>query len=371
MNLEHLAAVTPQLIAMAVLIVLSAFFAGSETALFSLSRANRERLSRSPRAGDRYVSTLVSDPKRLIATLLVGNELINISFASLSAAATEHVFEGQDPLTITLIATGVTVPLLLFLGEILPKTIALALAESWARVAARPLGLFMIVTTPVRLIVTAVANLVVRLLGQAGKGERKQLGEDEFKALVDAGSETGELHVAERLLIHNVFEFADRTVAEIMTPSKDVFSLSFELPLGRVVAEVAKSGFSRVPIHRGKQKEREIIGVLFAKDLVGWSSGRLAQKTLKDLVRPPAYVPKTSKCAQVFQEFQRTRTHFAMVVDEYGRQVGLVTMEDLLTELFGQLGQAPRGAVPRPVGDPASGPLQQPIPLPPGEGGPS
>ncbi len=358
-----ISAITPTLAAMAVLVLLSAFFSGSETSLFSLSRGQREKLLRSARSIDRYVATLLSDPKRLIATVLLGNELINITFSSLAASAVERIFGHRfGPLGITFLTTGFTVPLLLLLGEIIPKSIALAIPESWARVAARPLGVFMWIVTPVRVVVSGIASFVVRLLGQKPNPDANKLGEAEFKALVDVGSEAGELEAAERRLIHNVFEFADRSVAEIMTPARDVFSLSFELPLSRVVAEVAKSGYSRVPVHRGKQKEKqEIVGVLFAKDLVGWSSGRLGNKTLKDLIRPVSYVPKTSKCAQVFQEFQRHKTHFAMVVDEYGRQVGLVTMEDLLVELFGTLGQEPRGNAPRPRVDEPSG--LRPAPL--------
>jgi CBS domain containing-hemolysin-like protein len=370
MDPSILSAIAPHLAAMTGLIFASAFFSGSETAFFALSRATRERLSRSERSVDRYVAVLAAEPKRLIATLLLGNEFVNISFAALSTIITERMFRGWDASSIALIATAITVPFLLLIGEILPKTVALATSEGWARVASRPLGFFMWATTPLRLVVTLVANGVLRLLGQHKEKPVQQLGEAELKALVDVGSEVGELEQRERHLIHKVFDFGDRTVAEVMTPVGRTFSLSFELPLARVVAEVARSGYSRVPVHRGKKQERqEIVGVIFAKDLVGTSSGRLAGKTLKDLVRPVAYVPKTSKCAQVFADFQRSRNHFAIVVDEYGRQVGLVTMEDLLRALFGRLGQEPRGSVPRAVDEAPSGPLTGPPPPPPGEEG--
>jgi putative hemolysin len=372
MDTSVLSAIAPHLAAMAGLIVLSAFFSGSETAFFALTRATRERLSKSERSVDRYVAVLTTDSRRLIATLLIGNEFVNISFAALSTIITERMFRGWSPTAIALIATAITVPFLLLVGEILPKTIALATSESWARVASRPLGLFMWMTTPLRIVVTLLANGVLRLLGQHTEKPIQKLGEAELKALVDVGSEVGELEQRERHLIHKVFDFGDRTVAEIMTPVGKTFSLSFELPLARAVAEVARSGYSRVPVHRGKKQEKqEVIGVLFAKDLVGTSVGRLAGKTLKDLVRQVAYVPKTSKCAQVFADFQRSRNHFAIVVDEYGRQVGLVTMEDLLRALFGRLGQEPRGSVPRAVDDPASGPLVGPPPPAPGEENPS
>jgi putative hemolysin len=334
MDAGAFSSVVPHLLAMAGLVVASAFFAGSETAFFSLSRATRERLLRSARSIDRYVANLASDARRLISTLLVGNELINISFAALSTIVTERLLRGYDVLTITFVATAITVPLLLFLGEILPKTIALAVAEGWARFAARPLGVFMLVTTPVRWVISGVTGGILRLFGLKLDARPSKMGEAELRDLVDVGSETGELQAEERRLIHRVFDFGDRMVARIMTPARDVFSLSFELPMARLAAEVAKSGFSRVPIHRGKK--HEIVGLLLAKDLVGMSMAQ-THKSLADLIRPVFYVPKNATCAQVFQEFRRRHTHFALVVDEYGQQVGVVTMEDLLGDLFGKL----------------------------------
>jgi putative hemolysin len=328
-------AIIPALVALGVLITCSAFFSGSETALFSLSRGTRERMARSTKTRERAVAGLLAEPKKLIATLLIGNELVNITFSAVAASMVERLLDDDwNALGVALITTAVTVPVLLCFGEVLPKSVGLATGETWARVASAPLRGFMFLVTPVRWVVSGLTGGIARLFGQHDGGPRR-VGEAEFKALVDVGSEAGELHAAERRLIHNVFEFGDRTVAEIMTPAKSVFALAGDMPLGRVVVEVARSGFSRVPIHRGRRQE--IVGVVFAKDLVGWSSGRLAQKSLSELLRPSSYVPKTSKCAQVFAEFQRTRTHLAIVVDEYGRQVGLVTMEDLLGELFGDV----------------------------------
>ncbi len=334
--LSALEAVWPRLLTMAILITVSAFFAGSETSLFSLSRGQRERLARSEKSTDRYIATLLSDPRRLIITILLGNELVNITFSSMAAGVVARVGSGLGQLAITLLTTAFTVPLIVLIGEITPKSIALRVAESWARFAARPIGLFAFLVTPLRALVNVIAGVVVRILsGGAPPPAQAPIGEAEFKALVDAGSEEGELEAAERRLIHKVFEFGDRTVAEIMTPAKDVYSLSYELPLARVVAEVARSRHARIPIYRGRKNE--IVGILYAKDLVGWGGGRLAQRALKDLLKAPMYVPKTTKCASVFQEFRKRRNHMALVVDEYGRLVGLVTMEDLLGELFGTL----------------------------------
>lgn len=336
MDLSALAGLVPRLVVMAVLTVFAGFFAGSETALFSLSRVQRERLARSSSASDRYVATLLADPRRLIATLLIGSELLSVTFAALAATVVTAVLPRASELLRVAVTALVALPILLVLGEITPKTIALRTAERWSQLAARALGAFTVLVTPLRFGLEAVAALIARILGGvAQKPKSGAIGEAEFRALVDVGSAAGELEATERRLIHNVFAFGDKTVAEIMTPANKVVSLSYDLPIARLVAEVAKTGLSRLPIHRGRKEE--VIGILYAKDLVGSSTGRLKGRTVKDLLRPPMYVPKTTKCDRVFREFQRQRMHLAMVVDEYGRLVGLVTMEDLLVSLFGPI----------------------------------
>ncbi len=344
MDTSLLPALLPRFLAIAGLVLCAAFFSGSETALFSLSRVQRERLSRSARASDRLAVSLLRNPRRLIVTVLLGNELTNIVLSALSASAVAELLHGYGPVALSIASTTITLPLILVLGEVTPKTVALSIAEAWARFACRPLAVLAVVLTPVRLLLTAIAGLITRLVGSPASAHKpRPIDEAEFRALVDAGSEEGELEAVERKLIHNVFQFGDRTIAEIMTPAAKVFSLSYDLPFVRLLTEVARSGLSRIPVYKGKKDE--VVGILFAKDLVGVSTGRLKGRTLKDLLRPPMYVPKTTKCDRLFREFQRTRTHLALVVDEYGRLVGLVTMEDLLVALFGPIREEKTGQV--------------------------
>ncbi len=344
----HLAALEgqgPRLLVMFGMLLLSGLFSGTETALFSLSRVQRERMLRSPSSTDRYVATLLADSRRLVATLLIGNELCSVGFAALAGTVVARVLPGLDERLLVLVTMLLAVPLMVVVGEITPKTIALRVAESWSRGSARLLGAFTIVATPLRWVLSAIAGVVGRALGiGTGQPPPAAIGEEEFRALVDAGSEEGALEATERRLIHNVFAFGDKTVAEIMVPASKVVSLSYDLPIMRLVAEVAKTGLSRIPIHRGRKEE--VIGILYAKDLVGSSTGRLKGRTIKDLLRPPMYVPKTTKCDRVFREFQRQRMHLAMVVDEYGRLVGLLTMEDLLVSLFGPIRDEKSGVFP-------------------------
>lgn len=342
-----------RLAAIVFLLAASAFFSGAETALFSLSRVEREKLATREDRRARRVLSLLAQPRRLIVSIIVCNELINITNSSLMATVTAHVAAGlRQPLQVVL-ATAVMLPLILFFGEMLPKSLALRLGERWARAVSWPLAMVAYLVTPVRLVLQTVASGVLGLVGARPMTRQEGLREEEFRALVDMGSQEGELQVAERRLIHNVFEFGDTTVGKVMTPAEKVFALPYEMPLGRMVEAIGGQRFSRVPIFRSGKVSRggrqpslaraltrrpmEVVGILLAKDLVGYAWGALEGHTVQDLLHPALFVPRTTKCDQLFREFQRKRTHIALVVDEYGRLLGLVTMEDLLEELFGEI----------------------------------
>jgi putative hemolysin len=337
-----------RLIAIGALLVASACFAGSETALFSLSRIQREAMATRPDKGARRLAEMLAHPRRLIVTIIVCNELINIANSSVAATVIAHLFPGVRELGQVIIATCVMVPLILFFGEMTPKSVALRLGERWARVIALPLSALAFVITPLRLVLQWIASAVLTIIGARPMTREEGLREEEFRSLVDVGSEEGELQVAERRLIHNVFEFGDTTVGKVMTPADKVFALPYEMPLGRMVEAIAGERYSRVPIYKtpkarggdGKRPARgamEVVGILLAKDLTGYAWAALEGHTVQDLLHPVLFVPRTTKCDQLFREFQRKRTHVALVVDEYGRLAGLVTMEDLLEELFGEI----------------------------------
>jgi putative hemolysin len=341
--------VLQRLLAILALLCGSAFFAGSETALFSLTRVSREALQARDDSGSRLVLELLSKPRRLIVTLILCNELINIGASSLMAQVVARSVPLYREAAQVLIATAVTVPLLLLIGEMAPKSLAIRVGEPWARAVARPLQLIQWLIAPVRWVLQAIAGLVVTLVGGRPLEAKAGLREEEFRALVDVGSEEGELQIAERRLIHNVFEFGDTTVGKVMTPADKVFALPYEMPLGRLVEAVAEQRFSRVPIYKGRAAGArrsgpiEVVGIVLAKDLVGYATGSLEGHTLQDLLHPPLFVPRTTTCDRLFREFQRRKTHIALVVDEYGRLAGLVTMEDLLEELFGEIADEKEG----------------------------
>jgi len=341
-----------RLVAIFTLLFASAFFAGSETALFSLSRIQREAMAQREDRTSKRLSTMLSHPRRLIVTIIVCNELINIANSSVAATLAAHLFPRVSEIVQVGIATAFMLPLILFFGEMTPKSLALRLGERWARVISWPLSVLAYVITPVRILLQSIASAVLTIFGARPMTREEGLREEEFRSLVDVGSEEGELQVAERRLIHNVFEFGDTTVGKVMTPAEKVFALPYEMPLGRMVEAISAERYSRVPIYKtgkaargsdrseGRRPQRgamEVVGILLAKDLTGYYWAALEGHTVQDLLHPVLFVPRTTKCDQLFREFQRKRTHVALVVDEYGRLAGLVTMEDLLEELFGEI----------------------------------
>jgi CBS domain containing-hemolysin-like protein len=318
------------------LMLMSGFFSGSETALFSLSPVQLLKLKQSGKPRALLVIQLLEQPRRLIATIFIGNEFVNIAASAIFASITYRYLSDQGPLLVSLVSTAISVTLILFLGEITPKNLAVRVQERWAQAAARPLWLLALVMAPLRWGIEKVSDFAVYLMGRKIVPERTMVGEEEFLTMVDAVAEDGEIDEGEHQLIHNIFEFGDRRVTEVMTPVDRVFALSAKLSLSRIIEEVKGSIYSRIPIYQGNRNR--IIGVLYLKDLipVAYHMGSKPRR-LPELLHQGYFIPKSTKCEGLFREFRKRRIHLALVVDEYGHFVGLVTMEDLLEELFGEI----------------------------------
>lgn len=320
------------------LILLSGFFSGSETAMFSLARVQLMRLQEEghPQAG--LLTRLLDQPRRLIATIFIGNEFVNIGASALMASVAHHFLRHQGEVVVALASTGVSVLLILLLGEITPKNIAAKTVDRWALVAARPIWALALIMAPLRWSIERIADGVVHLVGGADDGQyQDRVGENEFLTMVDVVQKDGDLAEDEQQLIRRVFAFGDTRVSQVMTPAREIFAVSYNHGLGRILRSVRANHYSRVPVYRGSRKQ--IVGLLYAKDLVPMAhdEGAYAQRRLTDFLHPTYFVPKVTKCEQLMREFQRRRTHLALVVDEYGELAGLVTMEDLLEEMFGEI----------------------------------
>jgi putative hemolysin len=316
----------------ALCVIISGFCSGTEVALFSLRRVDREQLARSDSRRDRRIIKILERPRRLIATVLIGHEAFDSVLAVLALAVVMAAGLAHTPWAAAGIALAVSLPLVVLIAEVMAKTLAAKAPLSWARACVYPLSLFAVLVTPLRLVVNLIAEVFLRPLGEAARTRpARDLSEQEFRNLVDAGSAQGQVDARERRLIHRVFEFSDKNVGQVMTPRDRIFALSYDLPMQRLIKEVAGRGFSRVPIY---QKSLDNVrGILNAKDLMRAAAG--GTRPLNDLLHEPLFVPRTTPVKRLFLTFKQKKVHMAIVVSEYGKVLGLVTMDDLLAQIFG------------------------------------
>ncbi len=316
-----------------ILLGASAFFSSSESALFSLGRLKLEKLlgGGDPRA--ETIARLLERPRRLIISILIGNEMVNIAASAVMASIIIGLLgRGRGWVSIIIMT-----PLLMLFGEVTPKSLAVCHNERLSLWLARPIAGFTHLISPLRWVFRQLSERVIRLFGGGGKGTGTIM-EAEIKTIVDLGREEGVLEETEREVIHKIFEFGDTLVSEIMVPRPDIFSLPEDMSLGEVMARVREKRFSRIPIYHGEQDN--VVGVLYAKELlplVRRRDFREEERLPASLLKKPLFVPSGKKTGELFRELQIKRTHIALVVDEHGDLAGLVTMEDLLEEIFGEI----------------------------------
>jgi CBS domain containing-hemolysin-like protein len=317
-------------------VLISGFCSGTEVALFSLRRGERGQLAHSGLAADRRILRLLERPRRLIATVLIGTQAFDALLAVIALAVVLRYAPVSSPWVAGGIALAVAIPLSVLLAQVTSKTLAAKAPVAWARACALPLGLFALAVTPVRGLLQLVAAAVLRPLGDAARAKpSRDLSEEEFRTLVDAGSAQGQVDARERRLIHRVFEFSDKNVGQVMTPRERIFALPYDLATQRLVKEVAARGFSRVPLYQ--RSLDNVRGILNAKDLVRAAAGQVLGRPLGELLHEPLFVPRTTPVKRLFLTFKQKKVHMAIVVSEYGKVLGLVTMDDLLAQIFGVL----------------------------------
>jgi CBS domain containing-hemolysin-like protein len=312
-------------------VVISALCSGTEVALFSIRGPERQQLSTG--FADRRIAEMLERPRRVIATVLIGNEACNSVLAVLAFVVLRRWYGVWGAFGL---AIAVALPVIVLITEMTVRTLAAKSPLTWARLCALPLALVALVIAPVRLVIQAVAWLLLKPFGGAPRARQtRDLSQEEFRTLVDAGSAVGQVDARERRLIHRVFELKDKNVGDVMTPRERLFALSYDLPAQRLVKELAARGFSRVPIY---QKSLDNIrGILNAKDLVRTTAGQPLGRPLGELLHEPLFVPRTTPVKRLFLTFKQKKVHMAIVVSEYGKVLGLVTMDDLLAQIFGAM----------------------------------
>jgi magnesium and cobalt exporter, CNNM family len=306
-------------IAVVLLLLMSALLAASETALFALVRMEHTRTSLNA-AVQNALDRLMARPLESLMMIIGVNEASNV-FAECLATAFLILWLGDIGAYVAVPVMLVTV---LIFCDITPKTFALGFPGFVAEVTARPLAAL-----------AAVVHPLAKFITPAAPAPRPEpVSEAEFKALLRVSEFQGQVEPQERELIHKVFDFGSRRVAEVMTPREKIHAIDFRTPPDRIVAEVVAGHFSRIPIYRDSPDN--IVGILHVKDLV---TRRLepSPPRLERLIRPAYYVPPGKPLAELFDEMRRGRFQLALVVNEYGKVLGLITLEDLLEELFGEI----------------------------------
>ncbi len=306
-----------------VLLCLSGFFSSAETALFSISLTRARHLAKSGLRSDRLIWRLKEDPHRLLTTILIGNNVVNIAASSLATALAIQVF----PNYAIGLATGVMTLLILVFGEVFPKSLATRNNLMIARLAIVPIHWFSLILYPVILFL----NFIPRLSGRIDKPPT--VTEEELMTFVEVGEEEGNIREEERELISNIFEFDDTAASEIMTPRGDMFVVDANRELD--LQDFIESGFSRIPVTDGDIDH--VIGILNIKDLFRQHVTHNGVVAVRELMTEPYFVPENIKLNMLLQQFRERKQHIAIVIDEYGGVSGLITLEDALEELVGDI----------------------------------
>ncbi len=318
------------------LLIASAFFSGSETAFFSLTPAQIDKFKNSSSRAEQRVSQLLKGPRQLLITIVLGNTMVNITIASLAAILTTRLSStlGLNKNLIILIDVVIVTFVILILSEIMPKVIAVRNPEAFSRRNSLLLALFFYLFYPVSYLLSRFTRF---LQSHTGFSEDKTLlTEEELKTLAEVGEEQGTLQKDEKEMIHSIFEFGETTVKEIMVPRTDMVIVDYNTTLSELMKLVKKKLHSRIPVY--KNRIDNIIGILYVKDLLPYLSKRKREKIdLEKMVRPAYFVPEQKKIDELLREFQEEHIHMALVVDEYGGVSGLVTLEDIIEEIVGEI----------------------------------
>lgn len=314
----------PQILLLVLLLFLSGFFSGSEVALFSLNPIRVKKLQKQGKDTS-VISSLINEPSKLLVTVLIGNELVNVWISSLSASITLEFF-GQKFLGMSII---IVTSLLLIFGEVLPKTISIYNPERISLLIARPLKYFSSLILPVRFVVRNLADRFILLLG-IEEAKEPLLTEDELKTIIDVSHKKGVVKKTEHDMILSVMKFTDMQVDQIMIPRVDIKAVKKDIAKDGFIEFVKKVHHSKIPVYENTIDK--ITGVLYTKDVFFNSD-----KDISELIKPIIFVPGSKKIDELLALFNQSHTKIAVVIDEFGGTDGMVALEDVLEEIFGEI----------------------------------
>lgn len=327
----------PQLIALVILLILSAFFSSAETALTTLNKIRLRTLEDEGVKNAKIVRKLIENPGKLLSTILIGNNIVNLSASSLTTVfATNLAAKSGMPISASSlvgIATGILTLLVLLFGEIMPKTIATRYSEKLSMMYAPIIYALTVILTPVIFIVNLLSSLFLKLF-RADKNAKTTMTENELLTIIDVSHEEGVIESEEREMINNVVDFGDSLAKDVMVPRIDIIFASVDTGYAELSTLFREEKYSRIPVY--EDSKDNVIGIVNLKDLFCYS-GEPDAFCLRDFLREPFYTYEYQKTSELMMKMKNQSFNIAIVLDEYGATAGLITLEDLLEEIVGEI----------------------------------
>ena len=320
-----------QIVLLIILLIGSGFFSASETALMSLSKIKMRHMEEDGVKGAKLVSTLIEDSNRLLTSILIGNNIVNIAATSITASLFTAMLGAQG----VAIATGLMTVLVLIFGEITPKTISANNPEKASLVVAKPIKFFVTILTPIVWIFNIITKVIFKLFGVDDKGVKPFITEEELKTMVNVSHEEGLLEMEEREIINNVFEFGDMQAKEAMVQRLDIVAIDMEDSYEEIIDLFKTEKLSRMPVY--EETIDDIIGILNIKDIIFLSDEEIENFDIKKYMREAFFTYEFKKITQLLEEMKKDKSQMAIVVDEYGGTAGLITIEDLVEVIVGDI----------------------------------
>ena len=334
---------TAAFIGFLVFLALSAFFSGSETALMSLNRYRLRHLEEQRGRRATTIRRVLTYPEKVLGTILTGNVFVNTAASSLvTYAVTLSVSDPERRAEAITLATLALTALILVFGEMIPKSIAARHPETLSFLVIGPIAFLIRLLSPVVKLLTLISNGSLRLFGEVPRPLRHEIPLEELEILVASGEMGGEPG-GKRRMLRKVFELGETRVSEVMVPRTEIVAVEVEAPLEEIVSLIQKQRFSRMPVYR--ETLDTIEGLVYSKDITTYW-GKTTPFRLAEVLRKPYFLPDGAKVEQALEQMQKQRVHMALVVDEHGGVEGIVTLEDLLEEIVGELSEEQEEEVP-------------------------
>lgn len=318
-----------QMLVIVVLLCLSAFFSSAETALTTVNKMRMRSLSESGNKAASRVLKITENPGKMLSTILVGNNIVNISASSLMTTLTIALF-GNAAVGV---ATGILTLLILVFGEITPKTLSTLYAEKIALAYSGVIYWLMVIMTPVIFLVNQLSTGVLLLLRVDPNKKREAITEEELRTIVQVSHEEGVIESEEKKMINNVFDFGESVAHDIMVPRIDMVFVDVEATYEELMEIFRKERFTRMPVYEGSTDN--VIGIINMKDLILYDQDQ--PFSIRDYLRQPHYTYEYKKISELMMEMRKTLNNIAIVLDEYGATAGLITLEDMLEEIVGEI----------------------------------